>query len=124
MCPDVCCLADNRILFEAYNKGDRLMTVTLTPTGDNLANCASPFEAVLQPRSSGTYLGEVWQEDVVAVPHTSPCCASLLSRRQAWTYKYSFTFKYGDAHAVHDDDFLYKMPFSENTSLRCCQGLP
>ena len=97
---------DSRVAFHADNETHRFVSLVVTPTGENLANCEAPFTVLLEPLCKDRAVGEVWQ----------------LDEKLRWTWKFKWEFTWGDVNAEHDDAVLYRLPFRDSSSpLRCCR---
>ncbi len=101
--------AAGEILFYAENSNIIPYYTNISfPTMENL-NCseALPFGIAVPPETSKIYLFKL----------------SINNRNRGYSYKYEYIFVKGDPeNTVHDDDFLYLLPYSHSAKYRVDQG--
>ncbi len=47
---------------------------------------------------------------------------SVKDSNKSWKYKYRYNWAVGNHDAVHDDNYIYRLPFENGTSLKVIQG--
>ncbi|MFY0592436.1 M23 family metallopeptidase [Roseivirga sp.] len=46
----------------------------------------------------------------------------IVPKNRGWTFSYKFEYMEGDVDAVHNDEYVYQLPFAQGSSFRMTQG--